>query len=90
MRPVPISVTQQGTAFEVISGILNPFAFTHGLGSVAVRGSIRCGNIAVAIAAPPVEFDLRGRYGTLFQHPHGFPDRVDNPLNRAKRRLDHD
>jgi hypothetical protein len=74
MRPVPISVTQQGTVLEVFSGILSPFAFAHRLGSVAVRGSIRCRNIAVAIAPPPVELELRGRCGTVFQHPHGFPD----------------
>ena len=71
----------------VFSGIHSPSVFAHGLGSVAVRGSVRCRNIGVAIAAPSVELDLRARCGTVFQHPHGFPDRVYNPLNGAKRGL---
>jgi hypothetical protein len=90
MRPVLMSVAQQGTAFEVISGIHRPSWFVRGPGSIAVRGSIRYRNIAVTIAPPPVELNLRGRRGTIFQHPHGFPDRVHNPLDRTKRRLAHD
>jgi hypothetical protein len=78
---VPISVTQQGAELVVISGILSPSAFEHGLGLVAVRGSVRCRNISVAIAAPSVELGLRARCGTVFQHPHGLPDRVYNLLN---------
>src|SRR4051794_32597444 len=89
MRPVLISVTQQGTVFVMFSGIHSPSVFEHGLGSITISGSVRCGNIAITKAAPPVELDLRRWCGTLFQPPHGFPDRVHNLLEWAQRRLAH-
>jgi hypothetical protein len=42
------------------------------LGSVAVWSSVRCRDIGIAIATPPVELDLRSRCGTVFQHPQAF------------------
>jgi hypothetical protein len=69
-----MSVTQQATELEVISGILRPSAFACGFLISRVRGPFRGGDIVITIATPSVELDLRGRCGTVFQHPNGFPD----------------
>jgi hypothetical protein len=42
-------------------------------GSLGVKVSIRCWNIGITIAASPVELDLRGWCGTVFEQPQAFP-----------------
>ena len=61
-----------------------------GVGSIAVRGSIWCRNIAVAIPTPPVELRLCDRRRTIIQHPDSFPDRVHNSLSHAEMAFAHD
>jgi hypothetical protein len=67
----------------------SPLSVSLGLGSIVVRGSIRRRNIAVAIAAPPVEFYLRDRSRTILQHPYGFPDRIHDALREAEMAFAH-
>ena len=46
-------------------------------------------DIAVAIAAPAVEFYFREWSRTILQHPYGFPDRVHNALSEAEMAFAH-
>jgi hypothetical protein len=67
----------------------SPRGVSLGLGSIVVRSSIRRRNIAVAIAAPSVEFYLRDRSRTILQHPYGFPDRIHDALREAEMAFAH-
>jgi hypothetical protein len=67
-----------------------PLVRRHLFKSLLVRLLIWRWDPAVSIASPPVEFYLRERFGTIFQHSHGFPDRVHNSLGDAEMAFAHD
>lgn len=58
-------------------------------GSFALGLSLWRRNLLVTIAAPPMELGLRRRCWTLFEHPHGLPDRIHDSSGKAEMTFAH-